>query len=288
MSEKSEQNKRRYYSQRTGNKNAEIDLAALSKIFLNIYQSFSGKQYFDEYFGKGCPDNIDEGKIAGDPGFYILRTIRKDNLWPIWEKYQYYSEEDLFDMIEFLFDHVSCPLEENSFYHTFNACGRHYRNFDAPTAKEEYITEINEFLNDYSDGYELTSNGEICVLLQEEFRPLLSASIPTDDPENIETRMKVAVDKFRRYRATLDEKRDAVRSLADCLEFLRPDLKKVLDKDDDGALFNIINNFDIRHHNHNQKKNYDKGIWLNWMFYFYLATLHAGLRFLGKQKNEIA
>ena len=70
--------------------------------------------------------------------------------------------------------------------------------------------------------------------------------------------------------------------LADILEELRPRLKHVLSRQDEGDLFNIANNFEIRHRNEKQKNQYDKSLWLSWMFYFYLATLHLGIRRLDR------
>ncbi len=278
-------NKRRYYSQRTGKRSIEMDLDALKAIFSNLYTDFLNRQYFDEYFGKDCPDDQSLG-IVGDPQAYVLRKLRKNNLWPIEKKYLEYTEEDLFDMIEFLFDHISHPiLDSDAHYHDFCNCGYHYKNFDKKLAQIEYVENINEFLNDYGDGYELNHNGEIYSLLKEEFRPLLSASIPTNETDNVEKKVRKAVDKFRRYGSTLDERRESVRTLADCLEYVRSDLKKVLTNKDDGDLFNIANNFGIRHHNDKQKTNYDQNIWLSWMFYFYLSTIHASLRLIDKQKN---
>ena len=64
------------------------------------------------------------------------------------------------------------------------------------------------------------------------------------------------------------------------LEYLRPQLKDVLHSKDEGDLFNIANNFAIRHHNDRQRGNYDPNIWTSWMFYFYLATIHAAQRMI--------
>ena len=43
-------------------------------------------------------------------------------------------------------------------------------------------------------------------------------------------------------------------------------------------MFNIANNFGLRHHNDRQKTGYDTALWLSWMFYLYLATLHVVVR----------
>lgn len=58
--------------------------------------------------------------------------------------------------------------------------------------------------------------------------------------------------------------------------------KQVLTKKDDALLFDMANNFGIRHFNEQQRGEYDT-IWLSWMFHFYLATIHAGTRFIDEQ-----
>jgi hypothetical protein len=63
-------------------------------------------------------------------------------------------------------------------------------------------------------------------------------------------------------------------------------LKNVITKNDEGDLFNIANNFAIRHDNEEQKTSYDRALWLSWMFYFYLATLHYAARKLLESKTN--
>jgi len=96
--------------------------------------------------------------------------------------------------------------------------------------------------------------------------------------------VNAAILKFRRYRSSLEDRKDSIRDLADVLEFLRSQLKSVITKNDENDLFNIANNFGIRHHNDLQKIDYDKAIWYSWMFYYYLATIHASVRLI--KKNE--
>jgi hypothetical protein len=81
------------------------------------------------------------------------------------------------------------------------------------------------------------------------------------------------------------ERRNAVRMLADILESLRPKLKLVLTHKDEDDLFNIANNFGIRHKNERQKTDYDP-LWLSWMFYYYLATIHFVTRRLEKTEKR--
>ena len=139
---------------------------------------------------------------------------------------------------------------------------------------------MNKLLALYEKGYELAAEGEILSLAEDGLSALFEAPLPKVDPENVTVRVNLAMTKFRRYRSSMDERRDAIRDLADVLEYLRPQLRAVLTKKDEAALFEIANNFGIRHHNIDQKTEYDKPIWYSWIFYYYLATLHAAIRLI--------
>lgn len=243
------------------------------------------KDYFQEAFGYYC---VDDGEVSGSLGYDIeaqlFRKLRKENLWPIIDNCKDYSEDDLFDVIEFIFDSISKPID--GYFHSFSSCGMHYDTFDKEIGQREYRKEINEILRDYNEGYELSPEGEILIKGQPGQELLFKAAVPTEDSENVQTRVQLAIQKFRRYKSTLDDRRDAIRDLADVLEYLRPKIKTVLSKKDESDLFNIINNFGIRHHNERQQTDYDKSIWLSWMFYYYLATIHAVLRLIKKEEGK--
>jgi hypothetical protein len=138
----------------------------------------------------------------------------------------------------------------------------------------------------YDKGYELSADGEILTLAEDGLSTLFEAPLPKVDPDNVAARVVAAQTKFRRYRSSMDERRDAIRDLADVLEYLRPRLKTVLTKKDEAALFDIANNFGIRHHNAEQRTDYDKPIWFSWIFYFYLATIHAAVRLIERRAGD--
>ncbi len=272
---------RRYYSQRKNHDAVKIDLINLRAIFLSIYSDFERRGYFQEYLGINCVDAFFPGKAGEDVGDYFLRKIRNKSLWPISLNYFDYSEEELFDVIEFLFDHVSRPISGGESFGHSN-CGVHYSNFEKNTGEEDFVAEINEFLNDYGDGFELSRKGEV-LSLSGEFEPILKAELPNYDPENVENKVREAVDKYRKYGSSIDQRKEAVVGLCNVLEFLRPKLAGVITDKDENDLFNIANNFGLRHHNDVQKTNYNKSIWLSWMFYFYLSTIHSVIRLLKKK-----
>ncbi len=271
---------------RTGRlkKSEGLTLEEFRDFFLVTYTAFESKGYFQEYLGINCVDGYEPG-LVGDVEGYAYRKIRRKGLFPIWERKADLSEDEIFDLIEFLFDHASQPIAEG-YYHDYGNCGYHYKKFKKGTANAEWREEINALLRDYGSGYELSSRGEILLLPGGNLEPLLQAPVPTYDQRNIQIRVNTAVDKFRRRGASREDRRDAIRDLADVLEFLRPKLKKVLLSKDESDLFEIANNFGIRHHNSKQKTDYDPTIWLSWIFYFYLATIHAGTRMIDKQRAK--
>jgi len=276
---------RKYYSTRTGkNPDASLyDLPILLRLFSDFYLEFLNKDYFQEDFGYLCEDAGEvSGKLGSDIEAQMFRAIRKPDLWPIQQKFKSYSEDDLFDVIEFLYDHVSKPID--GYCHTY--CGYHYNTFDKKTGQQEFRDGISQILCDYKEGYELSDDGEILESPEQGLENLFAASLPTHDPDNVEQRVQAAILKFRRYRSSLEERRNAIRDLADVLEFLHPQLKTVITKKDERDLFGIANQFGIRHHNDQQKQDYDKAIWYSWMFYYYLATIHACLHLIKKAESQ--
>jgi hypothetical protein len=165
--------------------------------------------------------------------------------------------------------------------HQFGECGMHWTTFDGPAGQAAYRASVNVLLARYDNGYELSERGEVMERGPEGTANLLTTALPIDESD-IKGRVQSAITKFRQRRSTPDDRRDAVRDLADVLEYLRPRVKEVLTKKDEGALFTIANEFGIRHHNPSQKTDYDPAIWLSWMFYFYLATIHACVRMIEK------
>jgi hypothetical protein len=268
---------KKYYSHRTG-KNPEAiryELPMLVKLFKTLYLDFLKNDYFYAKYG-AVP-----GKLGADIGAQMFLAIRKPDLYPVEEKCNNYSEDDLFDVIEFLYDCVSKHI------HGYDKYLDEYDDFyDTSAGKQEFRDRINHLLCDYREGYELSENGEILELPEQGLEDLVLANLPPHDAENVEQRVESAILKFRRSRSSLDEKYDAIRDLFAVLEFLRAHVKKVGLNHAESALFNIANNYGIRHHNDDQMQDYDKAIWYNWMFYYSVATIHACVRLIKKDESQ--
>ena len=266
-----------YYSQRKGsNPNQRgLPLTDTVGLFVRVFGQMREGGYFDEAFGFTC---VDMGVVSGkvnDVELQMLLDIRKKGLWPIEVAGINYSEDDFFDVIEFLFQHVSKPIDGH--FHSYNECGMHWETFNQAEGRAEFIRQVNSVLSHYLKPFELSPGGEILHKPDAGFEHLLEADIPSTD-KNVVSRVQSAVLQYRRHGATFDDRRQAVRDLADVLEYLRPQVKTLIPSADENDLFNIANNFAIRHHNDKQKTGYDTTLWLSWMFYLYLATIQVVLR----------
>lgn len=277
---------RPYYSQRAGRLPAggAFSLDDLKRLFLSQFEGLQDEGYFQKAFGFECVDSgFTPGTLGTDIQAEFLLSLRKPHLWPIRDTIGTWTEDDVFDVIEFLYDNIAKPTERR--YHDYSNCGWHCHKFDLEAGRDEYRQKLNRVLRAYSTGFKLSSSGEILTTIDSGLEPLLEAPIPSSDSENVVARIEAAKRKFRRHRPTLDERRDAIRDLADVLEFLRHKLKGVLTSNDESDLFNIVNNFGIRHHNQLQKVVYDKAIWYSWLFYYFLASIHAAIRLIDKEKG---
>ncbi|EJL6781116.1 TPA: hypothetical protein ACMDP3_003423, partial [Vibrio cholerae] len=269
-----------YYSQRNGS-NPNLDGLPLSDtidLFLRVYNQLESEGYFTQAFGFWCIDNDHVEGLVKDVELEMLLSIRKKNLWPLSQYAQSYTEDDFLDVIEFLYQHVSKPIDGTM--HSYGGCGMHWETFNKKDGQSVFIEKINTVLGHYKNKYELDACGQVLSKPEKGFEQIFKADVPSDD-NNIVDRINAATTQFRRHGSTIDDRRQAVRDLADVLEYLKPKVKQLLSNKDEQDLFNIANNFGVRHHNDKQKTSYDSAIWLSWMFYFYLSTIHVVLRKIG-------
>lgn len=277
---------RQYYSQRKGtNPNLRgLPLADVLDLFVRVFNQLSIDGYFDEAFGYFC---IDAGEVNGrvrDPELEMLLTIRKKGLWPVYQKAPFYQDDDFFDVLEFLFQYVSKPIEGTM--HSYGDCGMHWETFNQSLGQKEFCQKVNGVLAHYSERYELSAKGEVLHKPEVGFEPIFDADLPTSDT-NVLSRVQASTLQYRRHGSTTENRRQAVRDLADVLEYLRPKVKDLLTTADEKDLFNIANNFGVRHYNDKQRTAYDTSIWLSWMFYFYLSTIHVVLRKIEQDGSQI-
>jgi len=271
---------RRYYSSR--NKATPLTLEELYWKLKNLYLLFCNRNYF-----KGKADITED--VLPDAIINEAAVALNFQPFPItgWNKAKI-TEDHIFDTLEFLYDYVSKPGEWTGMT---TDTGWHYHDYDGyddGMGRKEFREKVNIFLCDYRQGYELTKDGIVLAAGTEGLQHILDAEIVPYDDVNVDNKVRNAILKWRNRHLTLSEKKEAIRELTDVFEWLKKTkrLDRVLDKKDDSAIFDIANNFAVRHHNPQQKSEYDKNIWYSWMFHFYLATYHASIRLLLKQEKD--
>ena len=301
---------RAYYSQRIGRgplANPTIqDLARVLKLTVSEMRE---KDYLQEWHGFEC---VDAGEVRGRAGVDLSEHIEAEtgwrDAWPLPDPLYVLNVEDdvfvpeseldrlvqeaqdkLFDVIEYFHDHVSEGIEDDarSNFHSYNGCGWHYKSFDPAPAQALFRKRMNRTLMNYEGGFRINETGQIEHTADEGFDQLIDARLPTKDPD-IARRVAGAIALYRNRGRTEKDLRLAVRELFDALEKLRPEVKAEMLRGDEAALFNIANNFTIRHLNEKQKGNYDSAVWHSWMFYVNLSTIHVIVRLMGRKARQRA
>ena len=91
------------YSIRNGlNPNSNgFGIIEFRNLFLYTYNTIFSKGLLEEYLAIECEEHNVGIKV--DVEHHLMVSLRKDNLWPIQDKYHMYSEEDIFALIEFFF-----------------------------------------------------------------------------------------------------------------------------------------------------------------------------------------
>src|SRR5262245_16002637 len=136
-----------YYSQRAGRgpAAATLGLNDLKRIFRSQFGELENEGYFQEYLGYECVDaGFVPGTVGTDLQAELLLSLRKPNLWPIHSTIDAWSEDDLFDMIEFLYDHISKPTKR--WLHEYSGCGWHCSEFDREAGRLEFRAKVNRLL----------------------------------------------------------------------------------------------------------------------------------------------
>jgi hypothetical protein len=277
---------RTYWSERQGRgpKLALLTLDELKRQLFSALDDLTENEYFQEVFGKDCPDDADAVGTAGpDLDAWWFRQIRREQVWPCSKFGENYDEDTLFDVIEVLHDVAS--EGRNGSYHDYGGCGYHYSEFDSAAGQAQLRARLNPILAEYETSLRLNDRGEL-IELAGDFDRLLDKPMPETADHDLVARVEGAKETFTRRRSTRVERRAAVRELADVLEGLRETVKEKMLSKDEKALFHLANGFSIRHNGRDQKGDYDDATWLSWAFWVYLATIQAITRVIERDEDE--
>jgi hypothetical protein len=270
---------RSYYSQRQGMRPTRVTLDQLKRVVGGLYSEWRHNGLFQEWFGYAC---VDAGNVSGlsgeDPEAYVFRVTLSDRLWPVPEHVASWTESELFDALEFIWEHVSAGEDGN--HHDWINCGWHYRTFDSQRGQERVRADLNPVLALYDSGYELTIDGEISKRLAPHIQAIAAMPLPQETPERVAVAVHRAIRLYRQRDGGEDEWREAARELAGAFQYLRPQIQTVLTHKDDDTIFQLANQFNIRHSDPGQIARYDPR-WLRWIVEIYLSTLFFCFDLLG-------
>jgi hypothetical protein len=179
----------------------------------------------------------------------------------------------LLSLMEYFHDSAQRP-RVISHIHEFGNCGPHYAEHSAESGGAVYRWRVNEMLARHKLELTLGRAGE------ERGRLIRRFGTPLDDAADARVaqaegdpldEVAHAIREFRERGASSAQKRAALALLAGALESRRPRVKVVLGKDE-SDLFNIANNFGLRHRNDQQRMKYGDEF-LDYMFNAYLSAV---------------
>lgn len=254
---------RPYYAARHGIQLAEPDRrpdpAAARRDWLAAVSALRRRGYLARVAPEVCvdgglndpdPDDVIDGEIADRLGISELWKERARADW---------DDATFFSLVEVLHDLVERP--RNRDHHSYGNCGWHYSDFAPYPAQVLFRWTVNRILARHGIDLVLAKSGENVgrnVHQPHDGRAaLVESAVGTPDPATQST-VEHAVALFRRRGATREDKRSACVALAGLIEERRALLKDRLTKRDEGALFQIANEFAVRHRNAKQYANYDE------------------------------
>lgn len=275
---------RPYWGQRHGQvaPGPYLDEQKARRYFADLVEEFQDDGYLDNVFLRPCVD--DSFIPERNPAAELEKRLGVAGLWPLrpgaWDDSTFYG------LIEVFHDLVSRPRER--FYHDFSGCGWHYSDFATTSGREVYRWKVNDLLQAAGSSYRLADSGEDTGRLVATFddgRSELISDVLSHTMQDAAGRVRHAIALFRSREGTNEDKRSALVVLAGIHEQRRRLIKAELVSADEGALFNIANNFAIRHQDNKQSRDYDSAF-LDWIFWWYLATVELTNRIISRQESQ--
>jgi len=235
--------------------------------------------YLDRAAPRSCVDSPEQ------PQHEVLDAATEDllgtaGLWPL--RPDKWDDDTFYSLVEAVHDLVARPRDRS--WHDYSHGGWHYSNFAIKLGQFLYRWQVNRLLARLDPGLELASDGEDTGRLvhtnNNDRRKLVDRALGTSTAGRDDIGHAVAL--WRGRTANDQNKRSAIFSLARMLESHRTLLKRELLSKDENALFEIANRYDLRHRNASQRVDYDP-VFLDWVFWWYLATVELADRLLARQ-----
>ena len=187
----------------------------------------------------------------------------------------------MYDFIEVFHDIVARPIK--AWFCDY--CEVHHPSeFSQESGQLIYRRLINQLLDKSSIELRIaeagTDIGRMVQATPNEMGDLVNEALDRQLPDH--DQISHAVSTFRHRDGTVEQRRSAIVTLAGIMEQRRQLLKDELLSGDENALFQIANKFNLRHKSEDQRDDYDPEF-LDWIFYWYLATINLTNRLLAKR-----
>lgn len=184
-----------------------------------------------------------------------------------------------FDFLEILYELAADPRMSNKTKRL---------SYSIKEGQQMFRNALNPELALYKTPHQMLSNGQIVEISNKPVVELVEQALQIIEldgvPDAVARPVNSAVTNYIKRGSTLNEKKTAVRELADALESIRSSVKTHLLSADENELFKIANQFSIRHNDSKQKSDYDESIWYDWMFHINIAALLTVIRILREQE----
>lgn len=259
-----------------------------------------GDGYLARRFGEVCvdtkPDKYGEMPHRGEPRYRRIRDELQQrlglpdrtDLWPpAWDRW---DDETLYEVIEAVHDLVARPRRH--WIHDHDECGRHYEDFDTDAGRRVYRALVSRLLAERGIDLRLATDGpdegRLVRTVDEARSDLVDRALAAPDVGGGD-RVQQAVARFRQRGATPEDKRMAGVALFGVLEQRSAVIKAAaqITTKDESDLYNIANNFALRHQDLKQKREYDP-VFLDWMFWWFLAAVEVTNQVLARNPAAAA
>lgn len=261
---------RQYFAERHGRVHRlSTNISTLSFSFVDVLTDLRERGYFPHAFPRDCPDDpVYISEVASRASAAVGVNFEWDGRPGVdW------SDDVLYSLIEYFHDAAKRPRVID-WTHNFGQCGPHYGSYVGESGQAVYRWRMNHVLETHGSDFRIASTGvdrgRLVTTFGAELDELAdqrvdSASDPGDEVAH-------AIHEFRQRGATPVAKRAALTLLAGALEPRRALMRSALTRSDERDLFNIANNWAIRHRNTHQRTDIGDEF-LDWMFWNYLAMV---------------
>lgn len=250
----------------------------LTRSFVRLIDDLHGRGWLEQAFPKGCVD----GNRGIHPSERLEEILGRQVVWPVTSGRSDWDRDLFYDLVEVFHDLVARPRLRR--FHDFSGCGWHWSEFTVEPARRTYRWQVNRLLDRISDDFRLADDGpdvgRLIAVTDDARTDLAHRAVARNDPGTGD-QVRHAVELFRARGASREARRSAVVALFAVLEQRRDVLKAELLTKDEGALFQIANQFSIRHQRADQRTDYDDA-YLDWLFWWCLATVELTDRLLAR------